>query len=422
MKLQILCNAGRPRFEKPFAAAPALSACVRGKQTLITPRDRDQGSHCSPGETTGHRARSAVGGTRDSAQKQEWTRKPNGEREGGLAARRGSRGSAVRGARSRELAARRPQAVSRAAPLCTAASSRTARRPAAGAEPQLRGETAPQNCGNKAREGAARAPGRGSLLGSRRGATPPPRAAQPPLPFPAASAGPLPPDAAGPPPRRPSPPAPAPPPRTQWRPELPPPGPRAACAPPARAASPGPRTKEARGLVRAPRGRQVPAPRDPAPARLRAPPAAAGTRRGAHRPGPGRRGGASAAPLTFSMVPGSRRSSSRHRTTPSFRDACRKPSGSAMVFLGDSSTPRVMSHVTVCSAEFIAAARPASPRREPVWAPFTSERPRPGRLRPPPPPARPWAGRPRDWLGRRRGPAGSRSLACVLADCQVPFH
>lgn len=151
-------------------------------------------------------------------------------------------------------------------------------------------------------------------------------------------------------------------------------------------------------------------------------PAAAGTRRGAHRPGPVRRGGASPAALTFSMVPGSRRSSSLQRTTPSFRDACRKPSGSEMVFLGDSSTPKVMSHVTVCSAEFIAAARPASPRREPVWAPFTSERPRPGRLRPPPPPARPWRGRPRDWLGRRRGPAGSRSLACVLADCQVPFH
>lgn len=60
--------------------------------------------------------------------------------------------------------------------------------------------------------------------------------------------------------------------------------------------------------------------------------------------------------LTFSMVPGSRRSSRRHSTTPSLRDACRKPSGSATVFLGDSSTPSAMSHVTVCSAEFIAAA------------------------------------------------------------------
>lgn len=59
--------------------------------------------------------------------------------------------------------------------------------------------------------------------------------------------------------------------RTQWRPELPPPRPRAACAPPARAAFPGPRTKEARGFLGAPRGRQVPAPSDPAPARLRAP-------------------------------------------------------------------------------------------------------------------------------------------------------
>lgn len=95
-------------------------------------------------------------------------------------------------------------------------------------------------------------------------------------------------------------------------------------------------------------------------------------------PGPVRRGGVGPGTLTFSMVPGSRRSSSLQRTTPSFRDACRKPSGSEMVFLGDSSTPKVMSHVTVCSAEFIAAARPASPRREPVSAPFTSERPRPG--------------------------------------------
>lgn len=56
------------------------------------------------------------------------------------------------------------------------------------------------------------------------------------------------------------------------------------------------------------------------------------------------------------MVPGSRRSSSLQRTTPSFRDACKNPSGSEMLFLGDSSTPRVISHVTVCSAEFMAAA------------------------------------------------------------------
>lgn len=113
------------------------------------------------------------------------------------------------------------------------------------------------------------------------------------------------------------------------------------------------------------------------------------------------------------MVPGSRRSSSLQRTTPSFRDACRKPSGSEMVFLGDSSTPKVMSHVTVCSAEFIAAARPASPRREPVSAPFTSERPRPGRLRPPPPPpARPWRGR-RRRLARAAPRSGRLALPRV---------
>lgn len=57
--------------------------------------------------------------------------------------------------------------------------------------------------------------------------------------------------------------------------------------------------------------------------------------------------------LTFSVVPGRSRSSSLHKTTPSFNDDCKKPSGSEMVFFGDSSTPRVMSHVTVCSAGFM---------------------------------------------------------------------
>lgn len=76
------------------------------------------------------------------------------------------------------------------------------------------------------------------------------------------------------------------------------------------------------------------------------------------------------------MVPGSRRSSSLHSTTPSFREACKNPSGSEMLFLGDSSTPRVISHVTVCSAEFMAAAAakrrlliPAKNRRESEIAP-----------------------------------------------------
>lgn len=130
-------------------------------------------------------------------------------------------------------------------------------------------------------------------------------------------------------------------------------------------------------------------------------------------PGPVRRGGAGWGALTFSMVPGSRRSNSLQRTTPSFRDACRKPSGSEMVFLGDSSTPKVMSHVTVCSAEFIAAARPASRRLEPVSAPFTSERPQPGRERsPPPPPARPWRG-PRRRLARAAPRSGRLALPRV---------
>lgn len=58
-------------------------------------------------------------------------------------------------------------------------------------------------------------------------------------------------------------------------------------------------------------------------------------------------------PLTLSTVPGLSRSSSLHSTAPSCRDAWRKASGSEMLFLGDSRTPSVMSHVTVCSAEFM---------------------------------------------------------------------
>lgn len=58
--------------------------------------------------------------------------------------------------------------------------------------------------------------------------------------------------------------------------------------------------------------------------------------------------------LTLSVVPGRSRSSNLHRTTPSFNEDCRNPSGSEMVFFGDSKTPSVMSHVTVCSAGFMA--------------------------------------------------------------------
>lgn len=59
--------------------------------------------------------------------------------------------------------------------------------------------------------------------------------------------------------------------------------------------------------------------------------------------------------LTFSVEPGLSRSSSLHRTTPSFRELCRNASGSEMVFFGDSSTPSVINHVTVCSAEFMSS-------------------------------------------------------------------
>lgn len=57
--------------------------------------------------------------------------------------------------------------------------------------------------------------------------------------------------------------------------------------------------------------------------------------------------------LTLSTVPGRSRSSSLHSTAPSCRDVWRNDSGSEMLFLGDSRTPSVMSHVTVCSAEFM---------------------------------------------------------------------
>lgn len=68
----------------------------------------------------------------------------------------------------------------------------------------------------------------------------------------------------------------------------------------------------------------------------------------------GERGGCVVA-LTFSVDPGLSRSSSLHKTTPSFRELCRNASGSEMVFFGDSSTPSVINHVTVCSAEFMSS-------------------------------------------------------------------
>lgn len=59
--------------------------------------------------------------------------------------------------------------------------------------------------------------------------------------------------------------------------------------------------------------------------------------------------------VTFVMDPGTSRSISLHRTTPSRSDALRNPSGSAMFFLGELRTPREMSQVTVCSSGFMAA-------------------------------------------------------------------
>lgn len=69
----------------------------------------------------------------------------------------------------------------------------------------------------------------------------------------------------------------------------------------------------------------------------------------------GRAGEEGCVALTFSVDPGLSRSSSLHKTTPSLRELCRKASGSEMVFFGDSSTPSVINHVTVCSAEFMSS-------------------------------------------------------------------
>lgn len=75
----------------------------------------------------------------------------------------------------------------------------------------------------------------------------------------------------------------------------------------------------------------------------------------AEESGGGGGGGGVYIALTFSVDPGLSRSSSLHKTTPSFREVCRNASGSEMVFFGDSSTPSVINHVTVCSAEFMSS-------------------------------------------------------------------
>lgn len=61
--------------------------------------------------------------------------------------------------------------------------------------------------------------------------------------------------------------------------------------------------------------------------------------------------------LTCSVVPGRRRSISLQSTTPSFSAHCRNAAGSDTLFFGDSITPSVMSHVTVCSAGFMVKRR-----------------------------------------------------------------
>lgn len=58
--------------------------------------------------------------------------------------------------------------------------------------------------------------------------------------------------------------------------------------------------------------------------------------------------------LTLGVKPGTSRSVSLHRTTPSLRDVFRNSSGSAMFFFGELSTPSDINHVTVCSSGFMA--------------------------------------------------------------------
>lgn len=71
--------------------------------------------------------------------------------------------------------------------------------------------------------------------------------------------------------------------------------------------------------------------------------------------------------LTFSVEPGLSRSNSLHKTTPSLRELWRNASGSEMVFFGDSSTPSVINHVTVCSAEFMSSRNRSCSKIAAVW-------------------------------------------------------
>lgn len=213
--------------------------------------------------------------------------------------------------------------------------------------------------------------------------------------------------------------------RTQWRPKLPPLGPRAASAPLARATFPGLRTKEARGLPRAPRS-PIPArppgadASRPAPARLRASRAAAQAGRGARPPtsrGSHRRGlsavGARARGTHFLDGPGQQALQQPAEDHPilqrRLQEALRVRDG----FLGRLQHPQGNEPRNGLLRGIHSGGAPASPRREPVSARFTAERPLPGRLRsPPPPPARPWRGR-RRRLARAAPRSGRLALPRV---------
>lgn len=79
--------------------------------------------------------------------------------------------------------------------------------------------------------------------------------------------------------------------------------------------------------------------------------------------------------LTFSVDPGLSRSNSLHKTTPSFRELWRNASGSEMVFFGDSRTPSVINHVTVCSAEFMSSRNRSRSKKAAVFGFSTACRP-----------------------------------------------
>lgn len=58
--------------------------------------------------------------------------------------------------------------------------------------------------------------------------------------------------------------------------------------------------------------------------------------------------------LTFSREPGLSLLINLHSTTPFFSEDFKNSSGSQMVFLGESKTPKDISHVTIRSSGFMA--------------------------------------------------------------------